>query len=255
MIVECESCHTKFRLDPARLKSARNKVRCSECGNVFSVSRGEDAPGKEAEASEFMPFEDEQEDSSPPSFSYSPQAKPTKRLITRPLIALCCLLVLTAVGIYLMLSRSGPTKSPNALNTEGNSLPTAQSALKILPHTQPYFVENTHVGQLFVVEGEVVNESPRPVSFVMIEGKLYNTNFVPVVTQRCFLGNVMTRDELMRKNINEIQGRMMNREGKNLANVNIPTGKRVPYMLVFHNLPDLKALSDYSAEIVSAQFD
>jgi hypothetical protein len=65
----------------------------------------------------------------------------------------------------------------------------------------------------------------------------------------------MTRDELARLNMTEIQNRMMYREGKGLGNVKIPTGKRVPFMLVFHNLPELKALSDYSVEIVSSKYD
>ena len=65
----------------------------------------------------------------------------------------------------------------------------------------------------------------------------------------------MSRDELSRLNMTEIQNRMMNREGKSLANVRIPPGKRVPFVLVFHNLPELKALSDYSVEVISSKLD
>ncbi len=37
MIVECEKCHTKFRLDDKLLKKTGSKVRCSICNNKFMV--------------------------------------------------------------------------------------------------------------------------------------------------------------------------------------------------------------------------
>jgi predicted Zn finger-like uncharacterized protein len=37
MIVECENCHTKFRLDDTLLKETGSKVRCSVCSHKFIV--------------------------------------------------------------------------------------------------------------------------------------------------------------------------------------------------------------------------
>jgi len=37
MIVECEKCHTKFRLDDKLLKETGSKVRCSVCNHKFMV--------------------------------------------------------------------------------------------------------------------------------------------------------------------------------------------------------------------------
>ncbi len=45
--------------------------------------------------------------------------------------------------------------------------------MTILESMQAYFLENDHLGQIFVVEGEVRNDSPSPVSFILVEGKLY----------------------------------------------------------------------------------
>ena len=42
MIVTCESCKTKFNLDPLRIKGYRSKVRCSQCGHVFAVDQEEE---------------------------------------------------------------------------------------------------------------------------------------------------------------------------------------------------------------------
>ncbi|MEN6484313.1 MAG: DUF3426 domain-containing protein [Syntrophobacteraceae bacterium] len=130
-----------------------------------------------------------------------------------------------------------------------------QPAVTIMDSTRAYFLENAHAGQIFVVEGEVSNESSRPISFILLEGKLYTTNNQIAQTQRCYPGNGMPRNELAQLNVTEIQNRMMHREGKNLTNVNIAPSKRIPFMLVFHNLPEMDALGDYSIEVISAKFD
>ncbi len=130
-----------------------------------------------------------------------------------------------------------------------------QPTVSILDSTKAYFLENVHAGQLFVVEGEAVNESSKPVSFILLEGKLYTSNNQVAQNQKSFCGNAMTRDELRQMPIAEIQNRMMNREGKNLSNVHVASGVKIPFMLVFHNLPDLNVLNDYSVEVISAKMD
>ena len=39
MIVDCESCHTRFKLDESRIPAAGAKVRCSRCKAAFIVQR------------------------------------------------------------------------------------------------------------------------------------------------------------------------------------------------------------------------
>jgi len=39
MILQCEQCNTKFRLDDAKIKEGGVKVRCSKCKHVFVVER------------------------------------------------------------------------------------------------------------------------------------------------------------------------------------------------------------------------
>lgn len=51
MIIECETCHTKFKLDESRLRREGSKVRCSRCKAVFITypPTGEAAPTEEPE--------------------------------------------------------------------------------------------------------------------------------------------------------------------------------------------------------------
>lgn len=261
MIVTCESCKTRFHLDPTRFKSPVKKVRCTRCGYVFALSQTE----PEEELITFDALEDDPRDhgaglgmddliSSHPitdESTFAPQPK-TRRGLKIPLILAFFALLL--VGSVLWMSKTTSTSSMD--ETRGTPAGEAvQPLVTIMDTTQAYFLDNASAGQLFVVEGEIVNETSKPVSFVMLEGKLYGENYQVTQSQRCFSGNPLSRNELAKLGITEIQNRMMNREGKDLVNVHIPTSKRVPFLLVFHNLPEMDSLTDYSVEIVSARVD
>ena len=249
MIVICEACNTKFDLDPARLRGPKSKVRCSRCGHVFKLIQ------QEEDVLDIDPTDDTDfatEEATIPTPLPKPGA-PSRVPKRRPgrglLIGLALVL---ALGAGLLGLASYLTSHPQVKTPPGSA---DILSVKVLDTTQAFFLENAHAGQIFVVEGEVENQSAKPVSFILVEGKLFNTTNRVAITQRCYVGNAMNRDELARANMTEIQNRMMNREGKNLANVKIPPEKRVPFVLVFHNLPELKALSDYSVEVISSKLD
>jgi len=42
MIIQCENCKRKFRLDDSRISPPGSSVRCSKCGHIFFVSKTED---------------------------------------------------------------------------------------------------------------------------------------------------------------------------------------------------------------------
>ena len=46
MIIECDNCSTRFRLDEDRVKSGGVKIRCTKCQNVFIVAPPAPAPAK-----------------------------------------------------------------------------------------------------------------------------------------------------------------------------------------------------------------
>jgi predicted Zn finger-like uncharacterized protein len=249
MIVACESCSTKFRLDPEKLKGTTNKVRCSRCGHTFTVERPEEdvlipAQLTDHEEDEDFPIEEQ------PAPQPAPPPPPVRRFRLRRLVGWFFLVLILAGGVYWLTDQQVPPGPSSRTAKE-----TEQPNVTISETLQAYFLQNTHAGQVFVVEGEVTNESKRPVSFVLLEGKLYTTNNQVAQKQRCYSGNPMTREEIARLGLTEIQNRMMNREGKDLKNVRIPASNKVPFMLVFHNLPELGTLGDYSVEVVSAKYE
>lgn len=47
MIIQCENCKRKFKVDPGRIKPEGSKVRCSKCGHIFMAMRDPSGPGTE----------------------------------------------------------------------------------------------------------------------------------------------------------------------------------------------------------------
>lgn len=47
MIIHCDKCNTKYRLDDSRVTGAGVKVKCTKCQNVFVVTPPEEAPVEE----------------------------------------------------------------------------------------------------------------------------------------------------------------------------------------------------------------
>jgi predicted Zn finger-like uncharacterized protein len=258
MIVTCESCKTKFRPDPSRLKGERSKVRCSRCSHVFTVQRPQeevllkvDLPEQE------LNFDEDFVQTPPITGPASLYLNRSKRGLNRRLIGVLGLILVLGIGILLLnrFSHLLSASKPQADKQQASMSTEIRPTVTILDSTQAYFLENVNAGQIFVIEGEVANESPVPVSFILLEGKLYGADNRVAQSQRCFCGNVLKREELTQLSITEIQNSMMNREGRELSNVHLLPGKRVPFMLVFHNLPELDALSDYSIEVISAKTD
>jgi predicted Zn finger-like uncharacterized protein len=262
MIVTCESCKTKFQLDSARIKGMGSKVRCSQCKHVFFVSREDDLDVDEVILEPELPGRDLPPTATPPPFIPGKAAAPPparKKWSPVRFALLLGLLVVISIGagIYWFASSASSPSSQGSPGSAKKGLPhkTEKAAVTILESMQAYFLENDHIGQLFVVEGEIRNDSPAPISFVLVEGKLYSIDTKIYQNQKAYCGNVMVRGDLTKQAVAEIQNRMMNREGKDLMNVHIPAKGKIPFQVVFHNLPGLNQLSDYSVEVVGAEVD
>ncbi|MCX7822966.1 MAG: zinc-ribbon domain-containing protein [Syntrophobacterales bacterium] len=278
MIVTCGSCGTKFKVDPSKVKKDKVKVRCSRCRHVFNVSLGP-SPEEEAKKSEKVivlddSFEEEIEKvaGKPTTSSYQMEEQevddslethteevskrdkpPTKKAspfaINKLVVIGTIVLIVVGLLIYKYFPRQ-PKTTPSEQTTR-----VEVATARINPQTQAFFIENVQVGQILVVQGEVNNSSNSNISFILLEGKIIGTNGKPLLSQRFYAGNIMTKEELAQLTIDKIQERMMRREGNNLSNVRVKPGDKVPFMVVFYNLPPIDDMSDYTIEFVSAEVE
>ena len=251
MVITCESCGARFRLDSEKLDKPRNKVRCSKCKNIFMVEQPDEDGLIHIEISDeesaFIPGTIHEE--------IGKAAAPAKRegwsLKKKILIAGAAAILILVIVAFVF----GPGRSLLFSTSKSPPAGPAKPVVTITDSVQAYYLENVHSGQVLVIEGEVLNESSKPVSFVMIEGKLFNSKDTVAQIQRCYVGNSFTRKEISNLNLSEMQEKMMNREGKNLKNVRIPPAGKAPFMLVFHNLPEMSTLSNYSVNVISSKFE
>jgi predicted Zn finger-like uncharacterized protein len=310
MIVECEECQAKFKLDDAKVPEKGIKVRCSKCKHVFVVQKpappveelvppqepeealgvsespeppveeppmdegikedefqiddseaesfvadrgttGTGEPESEPVASEEafestikidlsdqqeMPFEDEE------AFPEGVAKEiPMKRAMGTPiLIALVALVVIALAAVaylFVLPNFMGPPETPTSnLNTTD---------------LDGYFEENVQIPKVFVIKGNLINESKKARRFIQVKGILYNKQGKPVKVQLAYCGNLIPKRDLKTKAPKTIQKAMMNKSGARGANNLVKPGASIPFMVVFFYLP--KEMAEYSAEVVTSE--
>ncbi len=207
MVITCESCGARFRLDSDKLNKPRNKVRCSKCKNIFLVEQPDEDDLIHIEISEeesaFIPGTIHEEIRKATAPARREGWSLRKKILLAGVSALLIFAVVAFVfgpgGLLPVLTKKSPPPEP------------AKPVITITDSVQAYYLENVHSGQVLVIEGEVLNESDKPVSFIMIEGKLFNSKDTVAQIQRCYVGNSFTRKEITNLNLSEMQEKMMNR--------------------------------------------
>ncbi|SFM73164.1 DUF3426 domain-containing protein [Thermodesulforhabdus norvegica] len=269
MVITCESCGTRFKVDEKRLKKPVSKVRCSRCKHVFSV-KVETEPEEEMVVLEAPEPEeprdkedvtgeeettDEAEPARKPRTLASTGRQRTAGMARRPPVARSKIFVLTALPLFMIAIATVYYFMIKPEKTEKNAPAGKTPPVEIAQKTEAFFIENLNVGQMLVIQGEIRNVSPYPVSFVTLEAKLIGIDGKVVMSQKFFPGNVLSRDELTQLSLKEIQDRLSRREGDNLSNVHIKPGQTVPFMAVFYSLPPIEELTDYSISYVNAEIE
>lgn len=282
MIIECENCRAKFRLDDSKIPEQGRKVRCSKCAHVFFVRKEPEplaaAPPKEPEqgaweasgwqpsvspetepgASEPEPvFEPTvridlaaQEEPSAAEEEQAPPAPPPKpkpqRNIMRPLLLAVGAVAALAI-VVVVLARLGLLP----LNLEEpKEIPTAQLVID-QAQLQGKWERNAQVPRIFIINGTVTNQSKRPRSFVKVRGLLLDKAGKTLKEVWAFCGNSIPLEDLRTKAPSEIQNIMRNREGEKGANRLLAPGARIPFTLVFFEIPE--GVETFGAEVVEAQ--
>jgi hypothetical protein len=162
-------------------------------------------------------------------------------------------LVLSAIlvlGIFVafFFGTRGPYIKP-VLSPE---IPATTGIRVIDTETVNGIVSNAAAGPLFVLKGKIVNESPFTWSHIHVTGTLFTKQgFSKVETVYC--GNMLSDQELAILDLESIRTRLSNRNGTVVSNVHVETGRELPFMIVFSDLPeDLEILERFSVDIAGA---
>jgi hypothetical protein len=112
------------------------------------------------------------------------------------------------------------------------------------------FYQSSKAGNLFCIQGMIVNNYPGSRSFIRVKGSLLDEKGAAVKQKLAFAGNTFSENELKDMSLEQINQALANRTGKGNANVNVKPQASVPFMIVFEELPE--NLSEFTVEAVSS---
>lgn len=113
------------------------------------------------------------------------------------------------------------------------------------------FIDNQNAGQLFVINGEVVNRYPDDRSAISVKGVLYNQQGKAVLQQTVFCGNPLDEAALRTLPYSKIEESMNNQFGDALSNLNLAPNQAIPFTVVFRHLP--AQISEFNVELADSR--
>ena len=112
------------------------------------------------------------------------------------------------------------------------------------------FDNSPKAGKLFVISGKARNGYDQARGMIKVIGKLYSKGKKLEKSETVFCGNSLTEEELNTLDIETIKNQLKVRAGKNKSNMKIVSGRVIPFMVVFSELPE--SLDEYTIEVVES---
>ena len=112
------------------------------------------------------------------------------------------------------------------------------------------FVSNNSAGRLFVIKGKLRNDYPEARNFIRVKGILYLKDGKVAQDRIVYCGNVLSDTDLQVLDKETINEKLGNRFGDNKSNFRVPSGKVLPFMVVFSDIPH--EVGEFSVEVVDS---
>lgn len=114
-----------------------------------------------------------------------------------------------------------------------------------------YYTQNSEAGNIFVIAGRAVNSTNKARSFFQVKGTLFDKKGEKLAQKEVYCGNIFSTKEVTTLPRGKIEADLKNKVGNSLANINLASGKSVPFMIVFFDLP--KDMAEFSVEVSGFQ--
>lgn len=179
-----------------------------------------------------------EEPDSPPQTTFAPAAEPllseapplpaTSRRKGSPLVpillAVAGLLIAAAAAFYSMFS-------------SGSSAPAQDAGRISVRAINARYIKNATAGDLLVISGEAVNEYKKPRAAIQVKGMVFGANGTVLSEKSVFCGNPLTDEQLQKLTMEKLDSAMGNQFGDSLANMEVPPGKTIPFVIVLPRPP------------------
>lgn len=155
--------------------------------------------------------------------------------ISRTLIAVIAFAVISIAG-YLGFS-SFSNHSETAVHDTGKI--TVKSVIAT-------FIDNDEAGELLVISGEALNEYAEIRAALQVKVTIFDADGQSIATKSAYGGNPLTEEQLESLSLDKIEAAMANQFGDSLANMEVASGKAIPFVIVLANLP--KGAKDFEVQ-------
>ena len=229
MEVKCPKCASRFNL-PDEVAKPGARLRCSVCKEVFRLQAP--APQEEPQG-----FDERLHLDAPPKSAW-------KRRLGALLVAL--LIIGAGAGgwwYYTKIYTAKPVADAIPLEKKVEML--------TMRNVRQYYVNNEKVGQIFVIEGKVVNEFPVPKELIQVEAAIYGPDKQPLASKTQLAGTTLSLFQLQVLGEKELESFLNNKIEILTNNTNIPTGGEVPFMVLFYAPPP--NVSEFGVKIVDVK--
>lgn len=165
---------------------------------------------------------------------------PRQRSYAGPAVA-AVLAILLAAGAYLGLTSSGRKTLegvvPGAAALWGGK-PTAPAAAKYdLRNVIGYYESGAASPRILVIKGQVANLATTEKSGIRIHATLLDNTDSTLAQQVVYAGNMLSGETIRKGDRDTLSKALGNRFGEGLANMHLPAGKAIPFMVLFFDAP------------------
>ena len=196
---------------------------------------------------------DRQESIPRPVRPMRPRVRQKKRGFGRLALKIVIIILLVSAATYGFMNREQIQKTfKNIFNSFIEKQTQVETSGRIgLVKLSGSYVHNNQEGDLFVIRGEAVNEFKGLRSSVLVKGTIFGDNGEVLQSQSAYCGNPLNDSSLKKLGFKEIRDAMSNELGENLVNLNIGTGKGIPFTIVFNKVP--KNIKEFSVEVLESK--
>lgn len=101
-----------------------------------------------------------------------------------------------------------------------------------------YLVSGASSPRIFVIKGQVTNLSSAERSGIRILASLLDNTGKVMMEETVYAGNVVSGEKLREENMETLRKALANPLGEHLANMDVPPGKSIPFMVLFFDAPE-----------------
>lgn len=270
MIVQCPNCNTRYNFDQTG-SQGEVRFRCTRCEHVFShlipdPGHASDDAAPEGLSPEENEVRDEQhspekreipdEDRENIQDPYDQPVVIERRSSARIILLVALLIITLVVLVAFYLSGQGiniPFFSQDRGQVEiRQQTEFFEEDLKdiALENIRQYFVNNDNTGQLFVIEGQAVNNFNEPRAMIRIRASLYDSHGSLLKDKEVLCGNTASLFQLQISSREELESILQSPVGAIRSNQHVAPGGHTPFMAVFYDPPE--EMQEFGIEVIEA---